>query len=603
MDPILEFDRVSFHYDTDADCQPTVNNVSFSLPRGQHLAILGANGSGKSTLARLMNGLLLPDAGTVCVAGMDTTDENLIYEIRRQCGMVFQNPDNQIVESTVALDVAFGPSNLALAAEEIRMRVDEALALTGLSELRDRAPHELSGGQKQKLAIAGVLAMHPSCLVLDEATSMLDPVSRAELMQLILKLRDEAGLSIVQITHYMEEALTADYVLLLSEGSIVRAGSPEEIFSRPDEMRELQLEVPPFIEITQNIDRIFCNDNAAAIIDVNEAARHVSQVLVNARAEEFPEEILQDELFRLQGMVKAERRPHPHADEPVIEVNDLSFSYDENPLQKVCALDQLNMQSNRGEILGIVGVTGSGKSTFAQHLNGLIRPEQKGKVRVLSLDLSDKKNVRQVRRMVGLLFQYPEDQLFEETVGLDLAFGPKEMKYSPEELAENVERAAAITGVSHLMDRSPFELSGGEQRRVAIAGVLALNPEILIMDEPSAGLDPAGREVILNNLTELAEAGKTVILISHDLESVARTADRLMIMSQGRAVAIDTPEKIFATEGILAETGLSLPTTVEFLNLIKKDWTQLQASAFTVSEGLAAILSAYLETAEEEADG
>ena len=334
MDPILEFDRVSIYYDTDADRLPTVNNVSFSLPRGQHLAILGANGSGKSTLARLMNALLLPDAGTVSVAGMDTADENSVYEIRRQCGMVFQNPDNQIVESTVALDVAFGPSNLAVEAEEIEERVEEALALTGLTALRDRAPHELSGGQKQKLAIAGVLAMHPSCIVLDEATSMLDPLSRAELMQLIIKLRDEEGLSVVQITHYMEEALQADYVLLLSEGSIVRGGSPEEIFSRPDELRELKLEVPPFIEITQNIDRIFRKDlAAAAIIDVDEAARHVNQVLHDARAKKYPEEILQDELLGLETLSDTEQGRHQHADELVIEVNDLSFTYDEIPLQ------------------------------------------------------------------------------------------------------------------------------------------------------------------------------------------------------------------------------------------------------------------------------
>ncbi|NLW54405.1 MAG: energy-coupling factor transporter ATPase [Clostridiaceae bacterium] len=603
MDPILEFDRVSFYYDTDADRLPTVNNVSFSLPRGQHLAILGANGSGKSTLARLMNGLLLPDIGAVSVAGMDTTDEDSVYEIRRQCGMVFQNPDNQIVESTVALDIAFGPSNLGLDSDEIEHRVNEALALTGLTELRNRAPHELSGGQKQKLAIAGVLAMQPSCIILDEASSMLDPVSREELMRLIIKLRDEEGLSIVQITHYMEEALEADYVLLLSEGSIVRSGVPEEIFSRSDELRELKLDVPPFIEITQKIDRIFCNDGVAAIIDVNEAAEHVSQVLQQALTSKFPKEILQDELLRLEAMNEAGRRRHLVGDQSVIEVNELSYTYDDNPLQKVTALHKLSVEVKQGEILGIVGATGSGKSTFAQHLNGLIRPEEKGKVRVLSLDLSDKKHVRLIRRMVGLLFQYPEDQLFEETVALDLAFGPKAMKFSLEELAENVERAAAITGVSHLMDRSPFELSGGEQRRVAIAGVLALNPEILIMDEPGAGLDPEGRKAILNDLAELAEAGKTVILISHDMDSVARTADCLMIMNEGRVVAIDTPEKIFSADGLLDEAGLGLPTTVEFLNLVSKSGLKVRASAFTAGEALSEILRAYLEMAEGGTNG
>jgi energy-coupling factor transport system ATP-binding protein len=177
------------------------------------------------------------------------------------------------------------------------------------------------------------------------------------------------------------------------------------------------------------------------------------------------------------------------------------------------------------------------------------------------------------------------------------------MKFSHAELTENVERAAAITAVSHLMDRSPFELSGGEQRRVAIAGVLALNPEILIMDEPSAGLDPQGREAILKDLDELAEAGKTVILISHDMESVARIADRLMIMSEGRMLAIDTPEKIFSTEKLLVDADLNVPTTVKYLNLLRKNWPQLKTNIFTADQGLAAILISYLQATGEEANG
>ncbi len=601
MDPILEFDRVSFYYDTDADSQPTVNDVSFSLPRGQHLAILGANGSGKSTMARLMNGLLLPDAGTVTVAGMDTTDEDLIYEIRRQCGMVFQNPDNQIIESTVALDVAFGPSNLGLGLEEIEKRVDDALKYTGLADLRDRAPHELSGGQKQKLAIAGVLAMQPSCIVLDEATSMLDPVSREELMQLIVKLRDQEGLSIVQITHYMEEALQADYVLLLSEGSIVRGGTPSEIFSRPRELRELKLDVPPFIEITQNIERIAGEAvEPAAIIDLEKAAVHIMNILQKAKSDDLLKEQLRDEQIRLTNRLRSSRKQHQNSDEIVVEINNLSYTYDGNPLQKVTALHDLTMNIKRGEILGVAGATGSGKSTFAQHLNGLIRPKKKGVVLVVSEDLFEKKNVRQIRRSVGLLFQYPEDQLFEETVALDIAFGPKEMKFSPDEIVFNVEQAAEITGVSHLLDRSPFELSGGEKRRVAIAGVLALNPEIIILDEPSAGLDPEGREGILRDLTELSDRGKTIVLISHDMESVARTADRLMIINQGKLVAIDTPKNIFSSGELLAEADLCMPTTIKFLNILKNYLPDLQTNVFSAEQALHAILTAYLQISATE---
>ena len=192
-----------------------VRQVSFSIEKGAHVVLLGRNGSGKSTLARLMNGLLVPDEGQVLVDGKSTADDDSVYEIRRKCGMVFQNPDNQIIGTTVKDDIAFGPSNLGVPAGEILERIDRVLAMTGLEGLKDRAPHELSGGQKQKLAIASVLAMEPDCLILDEATAMLDPVARRDILELVQKLKRERGLTVVQITHHMEEALLADYVYVI----------------------------------------------------------------------------------------------------------------------------------------------------------------------------------------------------------------------------------------------------------------------------------------------------------------------------------------------------------------------------------------------------
>ena len=245
--PMLQVQEVKFRYDPD---QPryAVDGVSMDLHRGEFVAVLGANGCGKSTLAKHLNAILLPETGTVLVEGMDTRNEEHLYDIRQKVGMVFQNPDNQIVATIVEEDVAFAPENLGVPPAEIRTRIDEAMKLAGIYEKRDAAPYKLSGGQKQRVAIAGVIAMRPDCLVLDEATAMLDPHGRAQVMRTIRQLR-EAGITIVSITHYMEEAAQADRVLVMSRGRVVMEGTPEEIFSQTERLHSYHLDVPQAAEL------------------------------------------------------------------------------------------------------------------------------------------------------------------------------------------------------------------------------------------------------------------------------------------------------------------------------------------------------------------
>ena len=248
MDIAVKTENLTYFYNVDEtgdqDIPDVLDNVSLEIKKGTFVAILGHNGSGKSTLAKHMNALLLPKGGTVTAFGMDTKDESLLLEIRRRVGMVFQNPDNQIVSNVVEEDVAFAPENLGVASPEIRRRVDDALKTVGMYEFRNHAPHLLSGGQKQRVAIAGVLAMDPECIVFDEPTAMLDPSGRRDVMEIIHKLRYERGTTVVLITHHMEEAALADRVIVMSDGHVVMDGKPKEVFVRVEELDELGLTVP-----------------------------------------------------------------------------------------------------------------------------------------------------------------------------------------------------------------------------------------------------------------------------------------------------------------------------------------------------------------------
>ena len=251
MSTMLQTEHLSFTYPAEEGQTSTValEDVSLSIERGSFVVVLGHNGSGKSTLAKHMNAVLLPSGGTVYVEGMDTKDEALLLEIRRRVGMVFQNPDNQIVANVVEEDVAFAPENLGVPSEEIRQRVDDALAAVGMSEFTRHAPHLLSGGQKQRVAIAGVIAMAPECIVLDEATAMLDPSGRREVLSAIRTLNQERGITVVLITHHMDEAMDADRLIVMNDGRLVMDGTPAEVFTQVDALRAMGLAAPDTVEL------------------------------------------------------------------------------------------------------------------------------------------------------------------------------------------------------------------------------------------------------------------------------------------------------------------------------------------------------------------
>ena len=274
---ILQAQDVRFRYDTE---QPNfaVDGVSMEVHRGEFVAVLGANGCGKSTLAKHFNAILLPESGTVLVEDMDTRTDEKLYDIRQKVGMVFQNPDNQIVATVVEEDVAFALENLGVPPEEMRRRVDEAMKMAGIYEYRERAPHNLSGGQKQRVAIAGVVAMRPDCLILDEATAMLDPRGREQVMQTIHHLNQDMGITVVAITHYMEEAAQADRVLVMSKGNVVMEGTPKEVFSQTEKVRALRLDVPQAAELRDELVKAGI-PMPEGIIDTGECAQALYELL------------------------------------------------------------------------------------------------------------------------------------------------------------------------------------------------------------------------------------------------------------------------------------------------------------------------------------
>ena len=602
---MIECRGVSFSYDGAA---PALDGIDLNIEDGEFFCILGGNGSGKSTFAKHLNALLQPDTGTVCVNGMDASDPELVYDIRSTAGMVFQNPDDQLVATLVEDDVAFGPENLGVESAQIAQRVREALKAVGLVGFERHETHALSGGQKQRVALAGVLAMEPRVLILDEASSMLDPRGRKGLMEACHALH-ERGMTIVMITHFMEEAAEADRVAVFQAGRVAMLGTPEEILTRADELARLNLDMPASCclgRVLRAKGVPICAQvrEADMVADIAQAYAERSRTGIAGRPFASDLRIPDNVSSAIDGA---------DALEPVIEISHLSYSYSlsarerrrwhkrsaaesasnkqalwGNDPSSPWALRNVSLTVRRGEFLGLAGHTGSGKSTLVQHLNGLIRP-QEGSVYALGLDLVNKKDAAAVKAKVGVVFQYPERQLFAETVAQDVAFGPHNLGLSQAEVARRVASSLARVGLdlATVGDKSPFELSGGQQRRVAFAGVLAMEPEVLVLDEPMAGLDPAARSGFLELIDRLHRDGLTVVMVSHSMDDLANCCDRIVVMNEGAVFAEGAPAQVFAHADELKSIGLGVPAAQRMALALAKAGVPLHFDGLYTVESLA----------------
>ena len=561
--------------------QTALDKVNINVEPGQFISILGHNGSGKSTFAKHINALLTPSEGTLIVDGMNTSDDEFTFAVRQTAGMVFQNPDNQIIASVVDEDVAFGPENIGVPTEEIVKRVDKSLKMVGMQKYRNHSPNKLSGGQKQRVAIAGVMAMEPKCIILDEPTAMLDPDGRKDVLQAVHTLNKEKGITVILITHYMEEVVDSDYVFVMEKGKVFMEGKPRDIFKDVELLKAHSLDVP---QVT-----LLAHELRKTGVPLPECILSREELLASL-------EELKSSGYKAiaPSYQKAADKVNSGSGKSELILDHVSYKYSPGTAYEVTALDDVSLNIKEGEFIGIIGHTGSGKSTLVQHLNGLIKATE-GHIYYRGQDIYDKDyDIKELRTQVGMVFQYPEHQLFETTVFKDVQFGPKNQGLDEKEQIKRAYEALGLVGLpEEFYLASPFELSGGQKRRAAIAGVIAMKPAVIILDEPTAGLDPKGRDDILGMITDMhKKRGDTVILVSHSMEDVANYVDRIIVMDAGKPAFDGTPKEVFAHYKELETMGLAAPQVTYMMNDLKAEGFNVDTGSTTVEEAKNSILNA-----------
>lgn len=554
-----------------------VKDMNFTAHKGEIIAVLGKNGSGKSTFARHLNGLLAPDKGYVVIQKEDsdisynTANEADLLQIRQLVGMIFQNPENQLVGNTVAEDIGFGLENLGWRADAIWKRIDEVVKLTGMEAYVDRNATRLSGGQKQRLAIASVMAMAPSCIVMDEATSMLDPEGSRQILDTLYQLNREFGISIIMITHRIEETVAADYIYVMDDGEVALSGKPVDIYPQVEKLEALGLESLLSYKVIRSLDLMEIEELSKRLYTIDDAADMMRKKLyydVSRKTGNNDNPKTDSDACQV-----SDRNIRKLEKQPLIVAENVDYSYKDGK-NLIPAVKKATFQVEKGEILAVAGQTGSGKSTLLSMLNGIYRP-MGGSLFVDGVDVCKTKNLKALRKKIGFVFQYPEYQLFENTVLSDVMYGPLNFGMTKEDAETSAKEALSLVNISEdYYDYSPFELSGGQKKRVALAGILAYQPEILILDEPAAGMDSKSKQELFEWIKRLREERAiTVIFVSHDMKDVYTIADRLMVMKNGAIIYDGAVEAAIGNPEHAEKLGLSVPELAQFKHLLEPELT------------------------------
>lgn len=562
-----------------------LDHVSFSIPAGKRTCIVGANGSGKSTVASILSGLTAPDEGTVTFLGTTVVnggqvDFEAYQAIRPQLGLVFQNPEDQIICSVVADDIAFGLENLQVPSNQITPLVEEQITLGTLTEFASENPQMLSGGQQQRVAISGALVMKPQILILDEPSAALDVVHRNNVMGLVKKLR-AAGKTIVHVTHFMDEVVSADHVIALDDGRVAFEGTPEALFEQHELVECLHLEEPFAYQVAQALN------NRGVVVCKSPSAQRVLSELTGLLATAPQGARSADEGAAAccdanDGVATADSVSESAA----VSVRDVTFSY-QKPVLKNISVDV-----QKGSHVAVIGSTGSGKSTLARLICALDTPDI-GSLYVTGLDTRQKQNRRKLHGIVGYVMQRPERQLFAQTVAKDVAFGPTNLGLSACDVTSAVNTALKLVGLSHKADVSPFELSGGQQRLCALAGVIAMQPKVLVLDEPTSGLDPYYCSELRKIINAVLEDGCTVIELTHSMEDAAET-DQIIVLHEGDLVFSGTPYQTFThfSEAEFQELGLGIPHALAWAQRLSRATEINLREPLTLSELVDAVVAA-----------
>lgn len=568
-----------------------LDHVSFSIPAGKRTCIVGANGSGKSTVASILSGLTAPDEGTVTFLGTTVVNDGQVdfeaYKtVRPQLGLVFQNPEDQIICSVVADDIAFGLENLQVPSDQITPLVEQQITLGTLTEFASENPQMLSGGQQQRVAISGALVMKPQILILDEPSAALDVVHRNNVMGLVEKLR-AAGKTIVHVTHFMDEVVSADHVIALDDGRVAFEGTPEALFEQHELVECLHLEEPFAYQVAHALNNrgvVVCKSPSAQRVldELTELLATAPQGARSAGEKGGVAESCDAMAAGCDSMATADSMSEPAA----VSVRDVTFSY-QKPVLKNISVDV-----QKGSHVAVIGSTGSGKSTLARLICALDTPDA-GRLCVTGLDTRQKQNRRKLHGIVGYAMQQPERQLFAQTVAEDVAFGPTNLGLSACDVASAVNAALELVGLSHKADASPFELSGGQQRLCALAGVIAMHPKVLVLDEPTSGLDPYYCSELRKIINSILEDGCTVIELTHSMEDAAET-DQIIVLHEGDLVFSGSPQQTFThfSEAEFQELGLGVPHALVWAQRLSHTTGINLGEPLTLSELVDALLAA-----------
>jgi energy-coupling factor transporter ATP-binding protein EcfA2 len=544
--PVAALDEVAFAY-AGSDHR-ALDGVTLELRRGETIGVMGASGAGKSTLAKCLNRIVpaFEDGdfrGRVAIGGRPI-DGSRVCELAQRVGMVFQDFEAQLFSTNVAHEAAFAMEQAGMARAEIAARIGPALEAVGLKGFDDRDPTSLSGGEKQRLAIASVLAMRPDLIVLDEPTTDLDPEGRAEVFALIRRLREE-GRTLLVIEHEAEELRACDRIVILRDGAVVAEGEPASVMGRL-ELLEASGVHPP------DLNRLL------GMLEIREHAESIdrAEAIIRAHFPDLPRvERSEAEAAEIIAEVRASVRPETAAVAPaaIAQLERVSFAYPFGPR----VLDTVDLTIAPGEFIAVIGQNGSGKTTLAKHLVGLLQPGT-GRVLIAGRDRAGMAPAATARE-VGYVFQNPDHQIFAGTVEEEIAFGPRNLGFDSKEVGRRVEEVLAAVNLGAMRGCDPFLLSKGERQRLAVASVLALRPRLLILDEPTTGLDYSEQRKMMALVRELNREGIAIVIITHTPWLVAEFARRAVLMRRGRVMFDGAVRELFARDDLLAGSSFRAP--------------------------------------------
>lgn len=525
-----------------------LSRMNLNIPAGQLVVIMGKSGAGKSTLCRVLNALIPKFYngmfyGTVEILN-ELTFEKEVFELAKEVGMVFQDFESQLFSTNVELECAFGQENLCIPRDEMLNRIKEALLKVGLVGFENRNPTTLSGGEKQRLAIASVLAMKPKILIMDEPTTDLDPVGKSEIFAICELLKQE-DVTLLLVEHEIELAYRADKIILMDRGEMVLEGEPNEILRKVGFLERCGIRPPQIPKLFQELK--YKGKLPLTLQEAYQIFKLQDWCIPEAR-------------YNVLKWQEAKRMEKYR--DPVIEVANLEYEYPDG--EKV--LKGIDLTIKAGEFVAILGQNGSGKTTLIKHFNGLLKPT-KGNILISGINTRRRK-VSDLAREIGFVFQNPDCQIFENTIFDEVAFASRNLGISEKEVSRRVYDALTAVQLTAYEKDDPFALTKGEKQKLAIASVLSSTPQVLILDEPTTGLDYDEITSIMNLLVELNKRGHTIVIITHIMWVAAEYAHRIIVLKEGEIVLDSIPRMVFKEEEILKKSHLLVPEIVSLSNML-----------------------------------